>query len=376
MKYVITMRWWIGAAMMLACSSNDVPPPNDAGAETAPVDAHVDAPSDALMDAALEAEVDACKPPASDPEKAAYDALDATELQNRLSESCGSTAVTLDGGAVSITNRWAPAAKAQYRAYFEGYMKSLGLSPVEMPYTTAHNNGETQGHNVEVVLPGQSPDSIVIIIHYDSMGPGGAETTNPGCDDDMTGMATMMEAARIFSAPCVTRDRTIRFVATDYEEWLNPGLEGARVYASYIQKLAEQKGFFVVAAIDYEQSGWNCASDSVCSPDAGGVVFDAYDCSGDSANFKSTMLGDELQTLAGTLSPLSINRGCMAQNSDHYAMWEIGVPSIVTSEHLPLSNPHFDWQGGDTIGKIDHAYHANIARLSLAFTARLAGVHL
>ena len=50
------------------------------------------------------------------------------------------------------------------------------------------------------------------------------------------------------------------------------------------------------------------------------------------------------------------------------------MPSIVSSEHLPLQNPHFDQNGGDTYDKIDTVYHLEIARLSVAFTAQLAGV--
>jgi Zn-dependent M28 family amino/carboxypeptidase len=191
----------------------------------------------------------------------------------------------------------------------------------------------------------------------------------------MTGMASLMEAARLFSAPCLTRQKTIRFVATDFEEHLNPGLEGARKYAQYIKTKAAAETFQIVAAIDYEQSGWNCSADNVCAPDAGGTSFDVFDCSGDNKMYKSTALGDAFQTMTGTLgSPLAVVRRCMAQNSDHYAMWEIGVPSIVSSEHLPLQNPHFDQNGGDTYDKIDVAYHLEIARLSVAFTAQLAGV--
>ena len=42
--------------------------------------------------------------------------------------------------------------------------------------------------------------SFIIIVHYDSIGPFGAETSNPGADDDMSGMATAGLAA-ISSCP-------------------------------------------------------------------------------------------------------------------------------------------------------------------------------
>jgi len=46
------------------------------------------------------------------------------------------------------------------------------------------------------VLRGPSPHSSVVIVHYDSIGPRGCETSNPGADDDMSGMA---RTARISS---------------------------------------------------------------------------------------------------------------------------------------------------------------------------------
>jgi hypothetical protein len=73
-------------------------------------------------------------------------------------------------------------------------------------------------------------------------------------------------------------------------------------------------------------------------------------------------------------SPLHLKRGCLGANSDHFAMWEIGVPAVVYSEHNPFANPHFDRAGGDTFDKIDTAYLTSIARPAIAFQAELAGI--
>ncbi len=339
----------------------------EAGADTYPPDVyHPDSSS-----------VDACAALPADPAKAMYLAVDPSRLKQHLKEGSGVVPITLsgDGGVVSLSNRYSPIAKANFRDWYEQYLSAVGLYWHELPYVTKHNIGEVNGTNVEAVLPGASADSVVVIIHYDSIGPNGIETTNPGVDDDLSGLVSMMEAERLFNNGCLPRQKTIRFVIADYEEQWNPGLEGARVYAAWLKAKAAQDGFQIVAAIDYEQSGWNCASDAKCTSNVGGKVYDVFDCSGDGNNFKSTALGDSLAALTTSLgSSLMVNRACMAQNSDHYAMWEIGVPSIVTSEHLPFSNPHFDQNGGDTFDKIDTTYHAEIARLNVAFTAKLAGV--
>jgi hypothetical protein len=58
-----------------------------------------------------------------------------------------------------------------------------------------------------------------------------------------------------------------------------------------------------------------------------------------------------------------------------YALWEIGVPSVVFSEHDPFSNPHFDASGGDTLATIDLAYFFKIAQVAVVFAARTAGLN-
>jgi Zn-dependent M28 family amino/carboxypeptidase len=233
--------------------------------------------------------------------------------------------------------------------------------------------GETEGHDVEAVLPGDSPDSVVVIVHYDSIGPPGMETMNPGADDDMSGFSAMMEAARVLSDGRFARAKTVRFVASDYEE--EGGLEGARQYATYLQNESMTKGFQIVAAQDYEQSGWNCATNNVCMPSPGVRPFFFADCSGDAKHYTFAALGAEFVALnAAVCSPLTAGHGCMADNSDHYAMWEIGVPAVVTSEADPFMNPHFDQNGGDDFSLIDTAYHAAISRVVIAFTAELAGI--
>ena len=162
----------------------------------------------------------------------------------------------------------------------------------------------------------------------------------------MTGMAEQMETARLLTplAAAGKLEHTVRFVAADYEEWGD--LEGARYYAKYIKSEAAQKNFQIVAAIDDEQSGWKEMPTT--------NQFDVFDCGGDSGrrrrrpNWAPCSRGRP-----STYSKIGTTEGCMGENSDHYAMWEIGVPAVVFSEHDPFNNPHFDAEGGDTYDKID-----------------------
>src|SRR5204862_2174979 len=92
------------------------------------------------------------------------------------------------------------------------------------------------------------------------------------------------------------------------------------------------------------------------------------------SSFDFPALGDQFAAIVASYSTLHVKRGCIGANSDHFAMWEIGVPAVVYSEHNPFANPHFDEKGGDVFARIDLAYLTSIARAAIAFQAALAGV--
>lgn len=307
--------------------------------------------------------------------KKIFDEVSQPRMLDLLKQLTGYTPVTLAAGTVSLTDRYTPSAKANFRAFWIQYFTALGIPAQELAFPTQHGQ-ESQGHNVEAVLPGKSKDSLVIIVHYDSMGPRGRETSNPAVDDDMTGMATSLETARILAGHKAQLQNTVRFVATDLEEV--GGLEGARNYASYLKALSQKEGFRILAAIDNEQSGWNCGNDDACGFGVKAALaatpVDVYSCAGDGTGYNNPALGDSLEAVATGYAGLAVKRGCIGENSDHYAMWEIGVPSVVFSEHDPFENPHFDSQGGDTFDKIDQNYFFGIARVGITFAATVAGL--
>jgi hypothetical protein len=266
--------------------------------------------------------------------------------------------------------RYSDAGRQRFRDYWTHYMTGLGLAVTPLPYQAAGH--PRAGIDLEAVLPGGSPDSIVVIVHYDSIGPPGAETANPGADDDMTGMAIELETARLFVAHQHELGYTVRFVASDEEEL--GGLAGARAYASHIQATAHASGFALVAAVDDEQTGWNCHTVGMC-PDTRWPAFDVYSCGGNQlAMYDYPAIGDQLATITTTYSSLAVSRDCIGENSDHFAMWEIGVPAVVFTEHGAFGNPHFDQNGGDTLATLDTEYLISIARPAITFQAGLAGI--
>ena len=176
------------ALAVAGCSSADASAQRAASTQTdaAPVtaDANPQATDAVAVNVVADTgRIDACPPAPADPVKAMYLAVDPALLTEQLKKMTGTVPIHFgDGGTATISNRFAPQVKAMWRAYFEEQMTSLGIAWQEMPfpYSGRYKTGETQGHNVEAVLPGVSKDSIVVIVHYDSVGPRG--TDNPGVD--------------------------------------------------------------------------------------------------------------------------------------------------------------------------------------------------
>jgi hypothetical protein len=94
----------------------------------------------------------------------------------------------------------------------ESYGLTVTLEPFEHRSATYHNVVGTKTGTVH-------PDQVYIVgAHFDSVG-------NPGADDDASGVATVLETARIISRyDC---DYTVRFIAFDCEE---VGLIGSKAY--------------------------------------------------------------------------------------------------------------------------------------------------
>ncbi len=299
-----------------------------------------------------------------------YNEVDGAHLLELVREMSGATPVTVNGQTFSITERYDDIGRQHFRDYWTQYMTGLGLTVTQLPYQAA--NDPRPGMDLEAVLPGPSADSFIVIVHYDSIGPAGAETSNPGADDDMSGMAIMLETARILVAHQHELAYTVRFVASDEEEL--GGLAGARYYASHIKAASQAGGFALVAAVDDEQTGWDCHADNMCE-DSIWPAYDVFSCgSGSSGTYDFHAIGDQMEAITNAYSPLAVVRACMGENSDHFAMWEIGVPTVVYSEHSVFSNPHFDQEGGDTFATISGDYLTSIARPAITFQATLAGM--
>src|SRR5215510_17592 len=117
----------------------------------------------------------------------------------------------------------------------------LPVGGVTVRLTTDIVRSETPSFNVIGILPGSHPklkdEAIVIGAHYDHLGLGGEGSLAPregdihhGADDNASGIAGLLELARMLSSQSLKPRRTIVFVAFSGEE---EGLIGSNYYVNH-----------------------------------------------------------------------------------------------------------------------------------------------
>ena len=222
--------------------------------------------------------------------------------------------------------------------WIQGEFASFGLE------ATLHTYDSGYGPNVIGELPGTTrPDEIYIYCgHYDTYH-SGDQLHAPGCDDNGSGTAAVLMAARILSQYAF--EGTIRFIAFSGEEqWM----VGSQAYAA----AASAAGENIVAAINLDmflQPGFdNQDPDPDYDLDIGG-------------NNASQWLAQHLATEFATYTPIDFEvHNDTGFVSDQWAFWQYGYHAVGLIENTPqeiwggsndayhqltdtMDNPDYDW---------------------------------
>ena len=217
------------------------------------------------------------------------------------------------------------------------YGLAVTLEPVDYP---GDGNYNVVGTKLGVTYPDQE---YVIGAHYDSV-------DNPGADDNASGVALVLEAARVLGAG--VSDYTIRFVAFDREE---QGLFGSQDY--------------VAAHIDDDILGM-ISADMVAYNNGENHV-DIYGRA--ASNTIKNALAEAVATYGGGLTSTKLGP---LDASDHAPFeWE-GIPACLLIEDWGNPHYHTQWDSVDTSDYIDYAYATQITRVVVGFLVDRAGVTL
>jgi hypothetical protein len=277
----------------------------------------------------------------------------------------------------------------------EGELNKTGL-PVQQVCDTVTKLPRiptpTKVCNVVAIQRGsERPNDVVIITgHIDSRvsDPMNATADAPGANDDGSGTAAVLEAARILSRHKFPG--TIVYAALSGEE---QGLNGGKIMADY----AKAQGWNVIANLNNDIIGNSCGSDGVCNDKAVRVFSEgprwqgheelAADIrsKGGENDSPSRNISRFLDTLAERIPELGIDvmqiwrNDRFGRGGDHTEFLNAGFPAVRFSVAVENYNhQHQDLrvekgvEYGDTIDKMDFSYLAKVTKLNVAALAWLA----
>ena len=275
----------------------------------------------------------------------------------------------------------------------EGQFKSFGLETVRPCEIMTNQRVPTPTRICDMVAVQRGterPNDVVIIQgHIDSRVTDVMNFTSdaPGANDDGSGTAAVIEAARVLSKHKFPG--TIVYAALSGEE---QGLMGGKVLANY----AKAQGWNVVAVLNNDIIGNSCSSDGLCDSTHARVLSEGPRSQGQAELAAQThSLGGEndapsrnisryLDSLADRLRiGLDVRQiwrtDRFGRGGDHIPFLEMGYPAA----RISVAIENYDWQHqdlrtengkryGDTIDHVDFAYLAKMTKLNVAALASIA----
>jgi hypothetical protein len=249
----------------------------------------------------------------------------------------------------------------EVRSYLKRYYASLGLEVKERFF----NYGGRRQANLEVIIPGASSETIVLGAHYDTAPderarrkqPSNAMSAAPGADDNASGTAGLMEAARALRG--LRLQKTVRLVHFTGEE--KPYELGSRHFVKGLRREhVKVSGAIILDAIGLNRDG----RDRV-------VLHSNFERG--SLHLAGTV-AEAAHDLRLNLRPVghSDQSGVVGvKDSDSGPFVEHDIPAIFVCED-------FRWRIGlhdrfDTVDKIDPRFSGRVVTATVEAVARLAG---
>jgi len=258
-------------------------------------------------------------------------------------ELSGDVPTIIDGTPQTILsrNKYQPG-NALAETYIKQKLESYGL-------TTTTQSFSGTGKNVYAVQPGtEFPNQkYMICAHYDDMPSG---TTAPGADDNASGTAAVIEAARVFSQ--YNFPFTIIYALWDEEE---QGLIGSEYYATQ----AAIAGDSILGVINLDMIAYDGNGDGNADVHNSSVA--------NTSSIKDKML--EVNLVYGINLDLDI---VPAQPySDHQSFLDNGFGAVLLIEDDNDFHPYYHTTN-DLIQYYDQPYYFKMAKLSYATLASFA----
>ncbi len=275
----------------------------------------------------------------------------------------------------------------------ESQFKSFGLETVRPCETMTGERlpGPTRICDAVAIQRGtERPNDVVIITgHIDSRVTDimNANAFEPGANDDGSGSAVVLEAARVLS-----RHKFPGTIVYSLDSGEEQGLDGAKVIANY----AKAQGWNVIANLNNDIVGNSCGSDGVCDSThvrifSEGPRWQGHEdlarqirSFGGENDSPSRNISRYLDSLADRLKiGLDVRQiwrnDRFGRGGDHSEFLNLGFPAV----RFTVAVENYNWQHqdvrvengvhyGDTADHMDFPYLAKVAKLNIAALAGIA----
>ncbi len=251
------------------------------------------------------------------------------------------------------------AERSRARAYLSQALTSLGWSPTSQPFDS--------GLNLLAQRPGTDPEAgtILVAAHYDTV-PG-----SPGADDNASGVAVILEIARLLHSRATPRTLQIAFF--DREE---AGLLGSLAFAADPARLVNLHGAIILDMVSFACHTAGCQRYPAGLPVAS--LRDRGDFLAAIGDLEHAPLLEafqqpdqrDLPTVLTLPIPLKGLSTPDLLRSDHAPFWLKGVGAVLVTDTANFRSPHYH-QPSDTFETLDPDFFAGAAQRVVNATAAL-----
>ncbi|MDZ7961244.1 MAG: M20/M25/M40 family metallo-hydrolase [Aulosira sp. DedQUE10] len=261
------------------------------------------------------------------------------------------------------------AARSRTRIYITTELRKLGWTPKLEKFSEGVNIfAERQGTK-------KAAGAILVAAHYDTV------AFSPGADDNASGVAVMLEVARLLGSR--PTPRTLQLAFFDQEE---AGLLGSKAFVSKAARLQNLRGVIVMDMVGYACYTAGCQQYPTGLPvtppsDQGdflAVVGDTehlplLNAFQNSQTNPPTALNKGDSNLPAVLKlPIPL-KGLLTPDtlrSDHAPFWYQGVGAVLVTDTANLRTPHYH-QPSDVPANIERSFFTGAAQIVLNATNTL-----
>lgn len=255
--------------------------------------------------------------------------------------------------------RYTEAERDRARNYLIQSLKKLGWSPALQSFEG--------GINISATRPGTDPEAgtVLVAAHYDTV------AVSPGADDNATGVAVVLEVARLLGSR--PTPRTLQLLFFDQEE---RGLRGSLAFTANNPTLNKLHGAIVMDMVGYACHKAGCQHYPEGLPitpptDVGNFIAVVGDA-------EHMPLLDVFQKSSQPSLPQVLTlpvpfKGMLTPDvlrSDHAPFWYKGVGAVLVSDTANLRTPHYH-QPSDKPATLDRSFFTGSAQIVVNATTRL-----